>query len=215
MAEKLCQAEKQFPHILACLFEREVHPGILGLCTMCHQRDATFRCQDCAQSRALCCQCLRNLHVHMPFHWIQEWNGDFFVRRDLSETGFVHHLGHEGAPCPHLPSDPAPLTLTITHTNGIHEVKTHICHCPGQRELVEQLILADLFPATWTKPQSVFTFDVLEDFHEDTLTSKKSAYDYVRKLRHRTNNSCAHHVQVGTPHSHIQTKLEFLPGPLP
>lgn len=196
MGDRLREAETHFPLILACLLQREVHSGIPGPCGQCGKGKAYFRCQECSQSRAMCLRCIHTAHIHLPFHWVQEWKGEYFVRKDLSEDGFVHHLGHEGAPCPHLPSSPNPLTLTVTHVNGIHQTRIHVCHCPGQKDISEQLILADLFPATWTKPQSVFTFEVLEDFHEDTLTSKKAAYDYVRKLRRRTNNSCAHQVQV-------------------
>lgn len=162
----------------------------------CRKSPAQFCCQECFGGKALCLCCLLQSYVYSPLHWIQEWTGEYFEHRDLSELGFIHHLGHQGNPCSHLPSTPTTTTLVVTHVNGIHEVKAHFCHCQGRQTNQEQLILSHFIPASWTKAQSVFTIEVLEDFHEDTLSSKKSAYDYVRKLRRRKNNSCAHEVQV-------------------
>jgi hypothetical protein len=50
-----------------------------------------------------------------------------------------------------------------------------------------QLVTAGLFPATLAQPESVFTFDVLDNWHQHALTSKKSAHDYHDALRKLTN----------------------------
>ncbi|RPD67426.1 hypothetical protein L227DRAFT_486469, partial [Lentinus tigrinus ALCF2SS1-6] len=101
-------------------------------------------------------------------------------------------LGHFGTRCDQSPTVVSPHVLTVTHTNGIHEVHVEYCHCPRCPSVYEQLLLAGLMPATSDKPASAFTFQVLDDAHEDLLTSKKSGYDYMRKLRRHTNNACAH-----------------------
>ncbi|RDX39433.1 hypothetical protein OH76DRAFT_1367526 [Lentinus brumalis] len=70
-----------------------------------------------------------------------------------------------------------------------------MCRCPSFLPWLDQLLLAQLFPASLNQPKSAFTFEVMSDAHLDTLTSKKSAYDYVRKLRRRTDNWCPHGVK--------------------
>ncbi|KAI0716590.1 hypothetical protein C8Q76DRAFT_616444, partial [Earliella scabrosa] len=103
--------------------------------------------------------------------------------------GYVYHLAHRGQRCPQAPTVSQPTPLVVTHINGIHELNIEECHCAQRPDLPEQLLRVDLFPATWDQPASAFTFEVLEDCHEDALASKKSAYDYIKKLRRRTNNS--------------------------
>ena len=93
----------------------------------------------------------------------------------------------------------------VTHVNGIHTVRLEYCECSSPRRLPlqDQLVLAGLIPASFQKLQSAFTVEVLEDAHEDVLVSRKSCYDYMRKLRRRTNNSAAHHVTVSVL-SHVE-----------
>ncbi|KAI0703979.1 hypothetical protein C8Q76DRAFT_572048, partial [Earliella scabrosa] len=105
------------------------------------------------------------------------------------EIGYVFYLGHGGQPCPQSPTIRSSIAFVVTHTNGIHDVKLEPCHCSGRLSVPEQLLQVDLYPGTWEKPGSAFTFDVLEDSHEDALASKKAAYDYIKKLKRRTNNS--------------------------
>ena len=111
---------------------------------------------------------------------------------------FVLPLGHYGEPCPDLPTRGAPNYLVVTHTNGIHDVHIHPCHCPNRLPFEQQLLRAGLVPSTWIKPQSAFTMAVLEDSHLDSLMSKKPAYDYVRKLNALTDNSGTRPVHVSS-----------------
>ncbi|KAI0693053.1 hypothetical protein C8T65DRAFT_586112, partial [Cerioporus squamosus] len=105
--------------------------------------------------------------------------------------GHLWYLGHSGEACPELLQDgPKPRQVTVTHTNGIHVCNIVMCRCPSYLPWFDQRLLAQLLPGTTNKPKSAFTFEVMADAHLDTLMSKKSAYDYVRKLRRRTNNSC-------------------------
>ncbi|KAJ7777666.1 hypothetical protein DFH07DRAFT_951315 [Mycena maculata] len=67
------------------------------------------------------------------------------------------------------------------------------CACPRDGdgkvpEEWEQLVAVRLFPASWKRPETVFTSSVLRQFHIHSLTSKKSAYDYVRALAKLTDN---------------------------
>ena len=45
------------------------------------------------------------------------------------------------------------------------------------------------FPATLARPQTIFTFDCLETFHELTLQGKTSLYDYYNTLLRRSDNA--------------------------
>jgi hypothetical protein len=52
-----------------------------------------------------------------------------------------------------------------------------------------QLLRERWFPATLACPQTVFTFDCLETFHELTLQGKTSLYDYYHTLLRRSDNA--------------------------
>jgi hypothetical protein len=52
-----------------------------------------------------------------------------------------------------------------------------------------QLLRERWFPATLARPQTVFTFDCLETFHELTLQGKTSLYDYYHTLLRRSDNA--------------------------
>ncbi|KAI1783516.1 hypothetical protein LXA43DRAFT_903418 [Ganoderma leucocontextum] len=151
-------------------------------------------------------------HRNTPYHWVEEWiqpDPDVpkwcFKKRDLSELGLVLYLGHQGRRCDQVSSGPPEIhTLVITHVNGIHTVFLEYCECSSPRRVSheEQLVLAGLIPASFQKLQSAFTVEVLEDAHEDILASRKSTYDYMRKLRRRTNNSAAHLMMIRSGSCH-------------
>ena len=204
--EKLDEARSHIPLILLRLLEREAHPHIPGKCQRCEQQPALYRCCDCSEPPALCRLCICEAHRNAPFHWVEEWvqpqpnvSKWCFRKRDLSQLGFVYCLGHQGQRCRQVASGPPKLhNLVITHVNGIHDVSIKYCECSSPRRVSqeEQLVLAGLIPASFQKLQSAFSVEVLQDAHEDILSSRKSTYDYIRKLRRRTNNSAAHLVTV-------------------
>ncbi|KAL6302304.1 hypothetical protein BKA93DRAFT_737195, partial [Sparassis latifolia] len=146
-------------------------------------------CRDCFQSAALCAECIVNGHCHNPFHWIDVWNGEFFDKVDLSTLGYRLCLGHYGACCPYVVDHVSPSKLVITHTNGVHEVRTHWCHCPGAPGRIFQMLRAGLFPATLDHLESAFTVLLLKEWHMHVLTLKKGVYDYIYALRRLSNNS--------------------------
>ncbi len=141
-------------------------------------------------------------HIHLPLHWIDVWNGQFFERRDLCELGLIIYLGHNGETCPELPrvSRDTPINFVIVHDNGVHNCKLHYCHCAQRPTLLSQLIRADYFPASLQRTETAFTCEVLERFHVDYDISKKSAQDFMRVISRlsggRMNNGhvkvCAH-----------------------
>ncbi|KAH9913611.1 uncharacterized protein B0H18DRAFT_1088007 [Fomitopsis serialis] len=155
----------------------------------CERSKATSRCRDCLQCPLQCEECVRDGHRLNPLHWVETWNGRYLEKKDLSDLGFEMYLGHGGLPCKYALSAAHPITYTITHSNGVHRVIIHECHCPSRRPSVSQLLRAGLFPATLNRPESAFSFDVLRQWDLHFLTSKKGAYDYFNALRRLTDNS--------------------------
>jgi hypothetical protein len=153
--------------------------------------EALFKCMDCFVTSVTCSGCAVKSHTHHPFHRVARWNGQFFQDVSLSQLGLTLHLGHNGHPCPNGSTVQAGRTFVIVHTNGFHRMAIAFCACRSDKgdavPQFRQLVTAGLFPATLTQPESVFTFDVLDNWHQHALTSKKSAHDYHDALRRLTN----------------------------
>lgn len=164
---------------------------------------AEYRCEDCVPCELLCRRCFLHVHGLHPFHRVQRYTGRDFVKTTLQEIGLVIQLGHsphEQCPVPAI----APRNALVLHTNGHHPVNLLFCNCDkvhqsGDR--VQQLLRAELYPATLTDPTTYCTFRMLEQFHVLTLQSKISAYDYYISLEKITDNSGLgrHYVGRNTP----------------
>ncbi|KAJ3792384.1 hypothetical protein GGU11DRAFT_750096 [Lentinula aff. detonsa] len=140
---------------------------LIGMCCICNQAD---------------CQ---------PLHWAHVWDPEpgYFKRQDIStilgSDASAIPLGHDGDKCPRAPK---PLFMTIVdHTTGVHATKVTFCGCSDSSKW-QQLMNANLFPATVAEPQTAFTFGTLRNWQLITLQSKITAYDYVRALRRLTDN---------------------------
>ncbi|KAG1740735.1 uncharacterized protein EDB91DRAFT_1081835 [Suillus paluster] len=80
--------------------------------------------------------------------------------------------------------------LVIVHSTGVYSHSVSWCQCPGAEKAWHlHLMKARLFPASITRPQSAFTFDVLDNFLIDSLECKTSAMSFYQKLRQFTNNA--------------------------
>ncbi|KAF7367681.1 hypothetical protein MSAN_00831800 [Mycena sanguinolenta] len=172
------------------------HPGIGKLCE-CGLHQARFRCSDkCFKSPMLCATCIVKMHHNHLFHHIDEWpkeNGRHFVRTSLKDLGLriQTDLKSGAMPCPNdmTPNEDGSIRsrdFVVVEENGFHDATIEFCACPGEDN---KLIAVRLFPATWKQPKTVFTFTVLQQFHIHSLTSKKSAYDYVRALAKLTDST--------------------------
>jgi len=96
-------------------------------------------------------------------------------------------MGHGGLPC----IEPSTETITILHTNAIHRVRVMFCGCGTdveQRHHYNQLLDAQLFPASFTTPKTVFTFTLLDTLCTLTMRGKVSVYDYYQSLRCLSDN---------------------------
>ncbi|KAG1723996.1 uncharacterized protein EDB91DRAFT_1087649 [Suillus paluster] len=80
--------------------------------------------------------------------------------------------------------------LVIVHSTGVYSHSVSWCQCSGAEKAQHlHLMKARLFPASITRPQSAFTFDVLDNFLIDTLECKTSAMSFYQKLHQFTNNA--------------------------
>lgn len=172
--------------------ETEKNAGLK--CSSCKAPDsARYRCRECVSASALCSTCIVSRHKFQPFHRIQVWTGAYFDAITLGDLGLVVCLGHGGSLCR------ASLRLkkmVIIHTNGVHHCSVRFCDCNDLTPNFQQLLLSRLFPATLTSPATAFTFDLLETFHQLTLCSKITPYDYFDTLRKLTNATFPQDVDV-------------------
>ena len=77
--------------------------------------------------------------------------------------------------------------LTVVHTNGFHSLPVVWCCCPDHsddRDL--QLLELHLYPASYERIKTVFTFRCLDDHRFESLECKSSHYQYHNKLRRWT-----------------------------
>lgn len=87
-------------------------------------------------------------------------------------------------------------TMTVVDRSGVHQHSVRWCRCPGADEDDIQLLRARLYPASFKRPRTVFTFDVLDDFAIDTVECKTAALNYFNKLCRITNNASPKSVPV-------------------
>lgn len=74
------------------------------------------------------------------------------------------------------------------------------CDCPAPLAPPAQplqLLRAGWFPASTERPQTAFTFDVLDLFHKLTLQGKTTLYDFYHTLLHRSDNMALGKAVVG------------------
>lgn len=138
-------------------------------------------------------------HQSLPFHWAEEWvEGSrdtaipeewkpklphffgYFKRVPLQSLGLQVGLGHEGDFCPSGHKDDA-FAMTVLHTTGQHRISLRPCHC-SKKELWEQLLDVDIYPATEVKPQTGFTIEVLRHQRCFNLRGKTSLKEYYDAL---------------------------------
>ncbi|KAJ7500190.1 hypothetical protein B0H11DRAFT_2225734 [Mycena galericulata] len=120
-----------------------------------------------------------------------KWNGRWFVKTPLKNLGLRIQLGHADHQACTAP-EPAHTAFVTLHTNGIHEVAVDYCGCEqaydaGPPEV--QLLRAGWYPATHERPQTCATLNVLEQFHQETLQSKTTMYDFYAVLEKLTDNT--------------------------
>ncbi len=78
--------------------------------------------------------------------------------------------------------------LLVVTTRGMFNLHVKWCRCQNAPKPDIQLFRKRLFPASFGKPKTAFTFDVLDQFHLDAMECKTSASSFHRKLQRLTND---------------------------
>ena len=77
--------------------------------------------------------------------------------------------------------------LTLFHANGMHALPIVWCVCPDHLEDRDlQLLDLHLYPASYDRIKTVFTFECLDDHRYNYLECKSSHYQFHNKLRRAT-----------------------------
>jgi hypothetical protein len=121
-------------------------------------------------------------------HYTQHWQHGFFDRASLHSLGLTCNLGHNGNMCP---GGSAPYDLSIIDTNGLHKVRVVFCSCDTDTpwgEHYRQLLRMRWYPATFKRPRTAFSFDLLETYHKLTLQGKINLYDFYLAIMQKSDN---------------------------
>ena len=157
------------------------------------------------------------MHQFLPTHRISCFTSEGWAESPLSQIGHIWYLGHNGLPCQQQPNETigtwsedslvdetnvngsipdlgASTTweesytqIMVIDTNGVMSHNFHFCTCPDAESEVEQLCRARLFPSSYSRIQSVFTFCVLNEYLLDSTECKTSGNAFWSKLQSRTN----------------------------
>ena len=177
---------------------------------MCNEDSPEVLCHDCIGYGSFCKACAITSHALNPCHRISLWSGSCFQKSDLGTLGLVIRLGHGGLKCPKaaelestsfLEPDLAEkercCRFTVVHTTGVFERLVSECKCEAPRfSLHDQLLQYGIAPITFKRPQTGFTFQVLDDHQLCFLETKISASGYFQVLRRRINNAFPERVPV-------------------
>ncbi|KAJ6528208.1 hypothetical protein B0H19DRAFT_1275002 [Mycena capillaripes] len=162
-------------------------------CGGCKAPNPVFRCaqQTCWGPSLFCKACIVHAHAALPTHWIEEWNGLFFVRRALIDLGLVVQLGHPvGIGCGN--QQEAPKDFVVIDVTGVHKVSLNFCACDATLERRQQLMRVCWWPATARNPNTATTFAAIRLFQILNCLGKVSAHDFLRSLELLTNNDGLH-----------------------
>lgn len=211
----LRQWQLKFKEYMNCLMQREL-PSATRSCSVCNN-DGVYKCHGCFAEPLFCTDCCRSQHQRHPFHRISQWTGEFFQESSLTKVGLDIHLGHNGGPCPSNPHSTSEMlewydtdddddhsdgypdgasiqlvtdrpAMTIIDKSGVLSLSIMYCNCPGSLKKDMQLFQVGLFPASFNRPKTAFTFSVLDDFLLDNLECGTSAKNYYSKIRRLTSS---------------------------
>jgi hypothetical protein len=80
--------------------------------------------------------------------------------------------------------------MLVMHLNGFHKLLVIFCGCATDSEGIahqNQLLRAQLFPASTDTPKSAFTFASLDLLHNLSTQGKISTYNFYHAMRNITD----------------------------
>ncbi|KAL0572957.1 hypothetical protein V5O48_009012 [Marasmius crinis-equi] len=155
----------------------------------CSSLKATYRCKERFLGLLLCRDCCVRRHALLPFHLVERWTGQFFVKVDLHSMGLVMQLNHLSLNC--MNPVKCHVKLRILHVNGIHHVEIRFCSCEKKIDQHLQLLRRRIYPAS-TKNGRVMTcatFELLDSLQLHSFTSKSSTYNFYRATELHTDGT--------------------------
>ena len=182
-----------------------------------------YQCQDCSNTLLWCKECCLRSHQFLPTHRISQYTSGGWEKSSLAEIGHIWYLGHNGLPCQQQPNetvgtwveDPVAdemdidsgtkhstaceesyTQIMVVDTNGIVLHNFHFCTCTNAESEVDQLCRAHLFPSSYNRIQTVFTFRVLDEYLVDSTECKTSGNAFWSKLQSRTEFAFPEEVPV-------------------
>ncbi|KIJ32881.1 hypothetical protein M422DRAFT_81509, partial [Sphaerobolus stellatus SS14] len=150
-----------------------------------------YDCGDCDATDYYCQDCIIEKHQNLPFHRIEEWDGDCLRRRSLAELGFIIFFGHGNNACPHVNDEWGIQDITVLDVTGVHTVRMGWCRCANALTQAEQLFARKWFPATILRPRTAFTFRVLKLFHLLNHVARTSPWDFAGTMHRLTDHVCS------------------------
>jgi hypothetical protein len=75
--------------------------------------------------------------------------------------------------------------------NGLHNVRVTFCTCDPNLQWGEryrQLLRMRWYPASFSRPRTAFSFDLLETYHKVTLQGKLNLYDFYHAIMQKSDN---------------------------
>jgi hypothetical protein len=187
-----------------------------GICPKCGDEGskATVKCLECSGNVRLCQNCTVSLHRQTPLHrvevsdkflgnderltYLQKWEDGCFQRTSLAALGLVFQLNHSDGSCP------VPISIhdpfVVIDMNGAHVLELKYCGCSKGSHLhrYQQLLREAWYPASYDRPRTAFTFDVLDTYHKLTLQGKLNLYDFYHGVLHKTDN-CGRNKKIVSP----------------
>lgn len=79
--------------------------------------------------------------------------------------------------------------MIIVDITGVHHLPVHFCNCATAAPQHIQLLQLRMYPVSYDRPRTAFTFRILDDFNLDNLETKSSAQRYYAKITRLTSNA--------------------------
>ena len=146
-----------------------------------------YRCTQCLHSVQMCAEHIVEMHKNLPFHVVERWDRGvgFWERCSLGSLGLQINLGHRGDKCLYSMYN---RETTVVHERGIDTITINYCGCRNvNTPQSTQLLSVGLWPSSWQKPQTVFTFHMMEQLQLLSVIAHTSTFDYFKSVTELTN----------------------------
>jgi len=100
--------------------------------------------------------------------------------------------------------------VVVTDIGGVFQHHIGWYTCDGVPDKPMQLFQEQIFPASYTRVKSGFTFNVLDHFYLDAMECKTAAMSFFQKLRRMTDNAFPDKVHVSTMNIGLKRQWTYI-----